>query len=160
MPPKFVLCPRCELNYMPNEPGRKYCDVCLAALKLIDPSNMLPDDDMESVLCPRCKQNYISPDEEMCEACREAEKKGRKDIEPDWNDLVDVDPDDVYDDDPVEISFDELAEEEEERGRDEFAPEDEENPDYDDFDSDYDDEDFDEDFDEDEDDEDFEDDEE
>ena len=147
-----------EMNYMPNEPDRKYCDVCLAALKLIDPNTLLPDDDMETVLCPRCKQNYISPDEDMCESCREMEKKSRKDIEPDWNELVDgdVDPDDVYDDDPVEISFDELAEEEEERGRDEFAPEDEENPDYDDFDTNYDDLDDDDFDDEDEDEEEFE----
>ena len=29
--PKYVLCPRCELNYI--QEGEEYCDVCKAELK-------------------------------------------------------------------------------------------------------------------------------
>ena len=114
--PEYVLCPRCELNYIiAGDKKRKYCDVCLAELNLVDPGILIPDEDAElEVICPACKINYMSPDEEICFLC--AKERGEKEvIEPDdvegdnWN-YADEEP---LADDPIEISLSELAEEEE-----------------------------------------------
>ena len=40
--PIYILCPRCELNYINKKD--KYCNVCKAELGLVDPSILLPDD--------------------------------------------------------------------------------------------------------------------
>lgn len=123
--PKYVLCPRCELNYMPE--GEKYCDVCKAELKL-GPSLVFAVDEEEDEssqgekLCPICKRNYISEDEDMCEQCREDENNKFTEVEPDdididkdeeWRNYLDDDEKDMP---PAEgedvISFSQLADEE------------------------------------------------
>lgn len=127
MKQKYILCPRCELNYIPaDDPTRKYCDICLAELNLIDSANLIPDEDAEQILCPKCGVNYIDAGEEMCEACMEKERKVKQEGTDEWNDDEADDDMLVDDEEPVPISFDELAEEEEEAERDESAVYDEE----------------------------------
>lgn len=178
---KYVKCPRCDLNYMPET--EKYCDVCKAELKLGPTMKFVSfgdDEDSDQILCPVCKRNYIDPGEEMCAECKE-EKSEKAAIEPEQ----DVDPDcdeewrNYLDEDEKEaisnkvedgeeiLSLDKLGEDE---AKELFDDEEEEDSDYydnepkededDDFDyPDADESDF-EDFDESEDDEDEEDDEE
>lgn len=172
---KYVLCPRCELNYM--QEGEQYCDVCKAELKL-GPQLIFTEDDEEvsgEKLCPICKRSYISTEEEMCEQCREehryANEPDEVDLEKDdeWRNYLDDDEKDMPEDsgDGV-ISFSQLADEE--RDDELFRDEDEDEDDMydiddepDDFDYDVDEKDFEEtdedeeedDDDDDEDDEDF-----
>ena len=116
---KYVLCPRCELNYM--QEGEEYCDVCKAELKL-GPGLVFAVDEDEAdsgeKLCPICKRAYIAEDEDMCEQCREDRKY--IDIEPDdidmdkdeeWRNYLDDDEKDMPDDDEM-ITFSQLADEE------------------------------------------------
>ena len=109
--PRFVLCPRCELNYI--EEGEEYCKVCKASMGLIDASILIPDDDEMSgeKICPICKVNYIGEDEDMCIECRKEReaKEQPEESEDDWQEYVE---DEVPADDD-EISLSELAEEEE-----------------------------------------------
>ena len=51
---KFILCPRCELNYIEESEG--YCKVCKASMGLIDDDILIPDDDemSDEKLCPVC----------------------------------------------------------------------------------------------------------
>lgn len=114
---KYVLCPRCELNYMQD--GEQYCDVCKAELK-IGPQLIFTEDDdemSEEKLCPICKRNYIAEDEKMCEQCREASKYDNEpdglDVESDdeWRNYLDDDEKDMPEDDGV-ISLSQLADEE------------------------------------------------
>ena len=67
---KYVLCPRCELNYILE--GEEYCDVCKAELKIGPQLMFSVDGDVkDQVLCPICKHRYIDEGEDMCEQCRE-----------------------------------------------------------------------------------------
>jgi hypothetical protein len=112
----FVLCPRCELNYIEEE--EEYCKICKAELGLIDPSTVfMPEDDdvSEGKLCPICKINYIEDDEEMCLMCkREKEEKiaAEKAEEESINNWRDEEV--PTDDEEMEISLSDLEEEEEE----------------------------------------------
>ena len=127
---KYVLCPRCELNYMAE--GEEYCDICKAELKL-GPSLVFAVDDDEDgseKLCPICKRAYIAEDEEMCEQCREDQKYAiieTDDIDIDkdeeWRNFLDDDEKDMPDGDDV-ISFSQLADEE--KGDEFFRDDDEE----------------------------------
>lgn len=122
--PKYILCPRCELNYINESDG--YCKVCQAELGLADPSILIPDEEELSgeKLCPICKVNYIAEDEEICFLCkREKETKESPEENDDaWRDFVD---DEVPDDskEMSEISLSELADEEEEEDEDEESDE-------------------------------------
>ncbi len=95
--PKYKLCPRCELNYIPEE--EEYCGVCKAELK-IGPQLMFAVDDEEEnqeKLCPICKRVYIPVASEMCESCKEQSQYGddKDDIDLDkdekWRDFLDED---------------------------------------------------------------------
>ena len=48
----YILCPRCELNYI--EESEEYCTVCKAEMGLIDPGILIPEEEVESSekLCP------------------------------------------------------------------------------------------------------------
>ena len=114
---KYVLCPRCELNYMQD--GEEYCDVCKAELKM-GPQLIFTDDEDEAAgekLCPICKRNMIGEDEDMCEQCRDSRKYDSEpddvDVESDdeWRNYLDDDEKDMPEDDGV-ISFSQLADEE------------------------------------------------
>ncbi|MDR3318315.1 MAG: hypothetical protein LBS99_02650 [Clostridiales bacterium] len=119
--PEYIICPRCELNYIPNERKRKCCDVCLAELNLVDPIILIPDEDAElEVLCPQCKINFMSPEEEVCFLCaKERMAREAEDNIDDWN-YIDEEPA-IVEEDPIEISLSELAEQEAEE--DDFAEE-------------------------------------
>lgn len=145
---KYKKCPRCELNYIPQD--EEMCDVCKAELGL-DTSIVLLDDIIDAdeplKLCPVCKTAYIGMDEEMCENCLSHEKDvSESDDESDdeWRSYLDDDDTGDGSDDDI-ISLEELEADEADDFDDDF--EDEENPDLDlddypdDFDDDYDDED-------------------
>ena len=131
---KYVKCPRCDLNYIPDT--EELCEVCKAELKLVH-SSIYSDDayDDDSVLCPYCKQNFIGVDEEMCFACAERLKyehssSMREEEEDDsWREYLDDEKETSVSDDGMDIvSFSELEEEE----KDSFDEEEEEIFDYDD----------------------------
>ena len=75
MEKRYILCPRCELNYI--EEGEEYCTVCKAELGLIDSSILIPEEEVESSekLCPICKVNYIADDEDVCFMCAKEREK-------------------------------------------------------------------------------------
>ena len=120
----FILCPRCELNYIQED--EEYCKICKAELGLIDPNEVfLPEDDevSEGKLCPICRNNYIEGDEEMCQMCKRekeekiAAEKAEEESINNWRDeeaIVDDDDDFNYDVDPNDFLGDEEEEEEEE----------------------------------------------
>lgn len=151
--PKYILCPRCELNYIEESEG--YCKVCKAAMGLLDPSILIPEEEelTGEKLCPVCKVNYIGEDEDICFLCkREREaKEAAEESEDAWMNFVDEEVPEENED-LSEISLSELAEEEEEE-----EDEDGEENETDDFDFDIGSDDFDEEEDEDEDEEDEED---
>ena len=156
---KYVLCPRCELNYMQD--GEEYCDVCKAELKM-GPQLIFTDDEDEAAgekLCPICKRNMIGEDEDMCEQCRDSRKYDSEpddvDVESDdeWRNYLDDDEKDMPEDDGV-ISFSQLADEEKSDELFKDDEEEEEEPEYfddepDDFDVEIDEKDFEEDSEED-----------
>ena len=111
---EYVICERCELNYIPKK--QKYCDVCKAELSRDGASMLLPEEDDEiEKLCPICKVNYMNPDEEICFMCLK-EKADRDEMEEkDWDELEkEAEAEDVIiEEEPLDIPLDELAEEEE-----------------------------------------------
>ena len=117
--PIYVLCPRCELNYI--EEKDQYCNVCKAELGLVDKSILIPDDEeMETEkLCPVCKMNYLNDDEEVCFLCQK--HRDAKDIEPEddesWMNYSEEE--DKPQDDEMEISLELVADEEEEEEEEE-----------------------------------------
>lgn len=120
--PVYILCPRCELNYINKKD--KHCNVCKAEMGLLDPSILIPDEEEAGIekLCPVCHVNYIGEDEELCFLC-EKEKVEKVEVEePDdaWINFVDEVPEAVSPEE-MEISLSELAEEENGDEDDEFA---------------------------------------
>ena len=125
----YVLCPRCELNYILD--GQGYCDVCKAELK-IGPQMMfsVEDDELkEQMLCPVCKQRYINDDEEMCSVCREEmefnKEKSEQDVDFDkdeeWRQYLDDDEKEVISnkgDDEEMLSLSQIEEEDAEEDED------------------------------------------
>ena len=98
--PKYILCPRCDLNYILE--GEEFCDVCKAHLNLGGAQLMFSatDENNDQVLCPICKVKYISVDEEMCSKCREKleyERVNNVDVDKDdeWRQYLDDDEKDV-----------------------------------------------------------------
>lgn len=121
--PVYVLCPRCEINYIDKR--EKYCAVCKAEMGIGDPSILLPDevDDTEERICPICHVNLLGEDEDICFEC----KKEREEKEKESKELSDLEDDDVTSWEPFgdeedeeipdgmqEILIDEEEEEEEE----------------------------------------------
>lgn len=157
--PKYIKCPRCELNYILE--SEKLCPVCQAELKLSKDDSL--SDDME--LCPICGQNFVSYDQPMCEEC--AKKRSLDDIvdeddgyeREEASEFSDLDANDGVDDDIVPFAdLDEDDDEDEDLENEDSAVD---SANYDDFEDDfdynvddYDDEDDDEDEDDEDDDED------
>ncbi|MDR1138875.1 MAG: hypothetical protein LBK70_03250 [Clostridiales bacterium] len=110
----YVMCPRCELNFMLDVD--EYCYVCKAEIGLVDKSILMPDPEEigEDKLCPICNLTYIAEDEEFCFLCAKdkADKIATRDVREAWN--PDVDEQELLDDDDnIEISLEELEEKEE-----------------------------------------------
>lgn len=114
--PKYKKCPRCELNYILEE--EEYCEICREELRGIAHEEVLEDVE-ESGVCPICHVNFLNEGETVCESCAaEMEDNDGKmsaigDVEPDWDigDEEAVDETDLADDD-VDLSVEDLAEEE------------------------------------------------
>lgn len=65
----FVLCPRCELNYMSDKDT--YCTICMQELH-----GTSPVDEVE--LCSICNENPVIPGKDVCPSClRELENRGK-----------------------------------------------------------------------------------
>ena len=121
--PVYVLCPRCEINYIDKRD--KYCAVCKAELGIGDPSILLPDEDeaQEERICPLCRVNLLDEDEEVCIECKkDLEEKGkevRETPDEDEDNMNDWEPFDDEEEEEIpdgmqEILIDEEEEEEEE----------------------------------------------
>lgn len=111
--PKYIICPRCELNYIKEQD--ELCNVCKAELGLLGKNFLIPEDELEAEsgkLCPICHVNYIDEDEEMCIICKKVKeaKEQPEDLETSWKAFVD---------EPEEISLELAAEEEEEQEEEE-----------------------------------------
>ncbi|MCL2061352.1 MAG: hypothetical protein FWH03_01835 [Firmicutes bacterium] len=154
--PVYMMCPRCELNYIAKKD--KLCKVCKAEVGLIDASILIPAEEEVEKLCPVCSVNYIGEDETICFLCqKEREKKSV--VEDEWEELeqepeVEEEPEEELD---MIVPEGVLDEEEEEEEEEDFSEQYKEPDDfvYDDIDeNDFlrEDEDFDEDEDEDDDD--------
>ena len=65
----FVLCPRCELNYMKDKD--KYCPVCMQEIR-----GMSPKDEIE--LCSICNENPVLPGRDVCATCLRELENNRK----------------------------------------------------------------------------------
>ena len=136
----YKLCPRCELNYIPED--EEYCGVCKAELKIGPQLMFAIDDEDESSekLCPVCKRVYIPIGEEMCDSCKEKSlyTSDTVDDEKDdsWRAFLDEEKDEISKDgDEDIISLSEIEKEEaqfedDEEDEDEFAEQEvEEEPD-------------------------------
>ena len=111
---EYVICERCELNYIPKK--QKYCDVCKAELSRDGASMLLPEEDEEiEKLCPICKVNYMNPDEEICFMCLKEKSDRDEAEEKDWDELEkEAETEEpLIEEEPLDIPLDELAEEEE-----------------------------------------------
>lgn len=131
---KYKKCPRCELNWIPNE--EELCEVCKVELGKASKLSLLEeeDDDIAGLgerICPVCKVNYLDADEDICQSCRaeRAEKDLDKGDEDDtWKEFIDDEDPITPDEDENEVSLsqlqddelDELDEEEEEEPIDDF----------------------------------------
>ncbi len=111
---KYIKCPRCELNYIPDT--EDMCDVCKAEMGLSSRITLLDDmidEDEPTKLCPICKTAYIGMDEDMCENClavsARTDELEAEENDDDWRAYMDDEVDDGADD--VEIPLDELKEE-------------------------------------------------
>ena len=60
---KYKKCPRCEINWIPDE--EEYCEICLAEL-----AGKILDEEDEDDLCPVCGVNILEAGEKMCAECK------------------------------------------------------------------------------------------
>ena len=117
--PKFKKCPRCEINYIPED--KEYCPICEREMRGIVDAIPDDDEDYEEGLCPRCHTNYVAEGEKYCEQClSEMQAKDDNftdefdDEEPETSiDDETLDDADLLDDEDLE-SLGQLAEEESE----------------------------------------------
>lgn len=130
--PKYIKCPRCELNFI-IEGKQEYCDVCIAEMKgsrlqFAD----LEDEELEealeseaSELCPVCGVNNMRFGEKMCEACRKQSEYEDDLLEDDTEDeewksyLSDESEDLSLDEDELAEELAEVEEEDEEYAEEE-----------------------------------------
>lgn len=96
--PVWILCPRCELNYIKK--SDQYCDVCKKEMKLIKSTE---DDIGDLELCPICKINFVQNDQEICDSCKQElgmnvdEETENKEIS-DWHKYIADDDEEDEDD--------------------------------------------------------------
>lgn len=112
--PKFKKCPRCDINYILDD--QDYCEICREELRGISHIEELEETE-EAEICPRCRVNFLNEGEKVCEACAlvlEEEEKTEVigDVEPDWDITDDDAADAVLVEEDVELSLEDLAEEE------------------------------------------------
>ncbi len=123
--PVYVLCPRCEINYMDKR--EKYCAVCKAELGIGDPSILLPEDEEAQTerICPVCHVNLLDEDEDVCIECKKEMEEKEKEVREtpvddennnDWEPFGDEEEEEIPDgmQEVFEDDEDDLDEEEEE----------------------------------------------
>lgn len=120
--PIYVLCPRCELNYI-NE-REKMCDVCKAELGLLASDILLPDEEEAGVerICPVCHINLLGDDEDICFMCRKEREDHEATIkeEDTWEYEDDEMPEEEVNDDMEEmLALGDLSDEEDEADEEE-----------------------------------------
>lgn len=128
----YVLCPRCELNYI-DEDEQEYCEVCLKEMngdKTFVDGLEENESQEETELCPICGENYMRFGETMCDSCKkknayEADESEDPDDDA-WRTYLDEDPDE--DDTPIPEG--ELDDEEEEEEEEEIYENDEDEFEY------------------------------
>ena len=101
----FVLCPRCELNYMKDT--EKYCPICTQEMR-----GTAPKDEVE--LCSICNENPVVPGKDVCAACLRELDSSRKSSVTGGGDDGDESPDSVTDIDSV-ANMDEIMPMEDDR---------------------------------------------
>ena len=107
--PVYILCPRCEINYIDKKD--KYCAVCKAELGMGDPFVLLPDEEEAEVdrICPICHVNLLADDEDVCFECKkDMEEKEKESSEltedsEDWEPYADDDEEEEIPDGMQEI---------------------------------------------------------
>ncbi len=111
--PVWILCPRCELNYIKK--ADQYCDVCKKEMKLIKST----EDDLDDLeLCPICKINFIQNNQEICDSCKQElgiganEDAEDKEIE-DWHKYISDDDEKDEDDEDGNDLADSIYDEDE-----------------------------------------------
>ena len=118
--PVYIMCPRCELNYILKKD--KHCTVCKASMGLIDASILIPEEEMTGdQLCPVCNVNYLAEDESTCFLCvKEREDKSSDIVSEEWEEAAKESEVEEEPEEELEIVMDdeELAEEEEEEVED------------------------------------------
>lgn len=115
---KYKRCPRCELNWIPNE--EELCEVCKVELGKASKLSLLEDEDDELIglgerVCPICKVNYLDADEDICQTCRleRAEKElDKEDEDEGWEEYMDDEEPITPDDDETEVSLSQMQEDE------------------------------------------------
>ena len=131
---KYKKCPRCELNWIPNE--EELCEVCKVELGKASKLSLLEDEDDDEIagfgerICPICKENYLDADEDICPKCRaeRAEKERDKSEDDGWEAYMDDEEPMTSEDEEGDLllsqlqdeELDELDEDEEERPIDDF----------------------------------------
>ena len=68
----YVLCPRCELNFI-NADEEEFCEICVKELsgeKTFSDDFEAQEAIEETELCPICGENYMQFGEKMCEECK------------------------------------------------------------------------------------------
>ena len=153
---RYVLCPRCELNFIDAD-EQEYCEVCVKELlgeKTFSDDFETEDGIEETELCPVCGENYMAFGEQMCEECKnkaeyeeEAEEDDEDKEDASWRSYLDDDdeeldlgiPDSEFDEEEEEEEEEEEIEEEDDF---EYVSADDYNADEDDEDDEDDDDDF------------------
>ena len=115
---KYKKCPRCELNWIPNE--EELCEVCKVELGKASKLSLLEDEDDEMTglgerICPICNENYLDADEDMCQSCRakRAEKElDKSDDDEGWEEYMDDEEPITPDDEDGALSLSQLQDEE------------------------------------------------
>lgn len=145
---RYVLCPRCELNFI-DEDSQEFCEVCVKELSGEKTfADDLENEELaeETELCPICGENYMQFGEKMCEECKkksEYEEEVEEDEDKEdasWRSYLDDDDEDIDLGIPDSEFEDEEFEDEEEEETYETEKDDFEYVSADDYDEDLDDE--------------------
>jgi hypothetical protein len=83
---RYIICPRCELNFIDADEA-EYCEVCLKEMsgeKTFADDFDAEENMEETELCPICGENYMVLGEKMCEECKKkAAYEDEADVEDD-----------------------------------------------------------------------------
>lgn len=116
---KYKKCPRCEINYILID--EDYCELCKEELAgTVNNYDLDVDEADDAELCPVCHKNFLNPGEKICEDCAKAEEFQRaggldRDIEEELDESGD-EQDDIetpsVEDEDLDLSLEELQDDE------------------------------------------------